>query len=197
MTTTPTTIHLNPDPAIAEQQIEAVIFYLTTCGYIDSEFDLREKAFIRAFLRDVVTARIDAQGPLDPEIRFERIEAQHEHYVERFQEIDRDIKGLLTEAVADGEDPHRFVLSQLKLRAAFFNGICNAFKLRPLLRPLILFDQGARLSHRVNRQREVLPRRPQALHKKCRRTMLCDVNRTLFIRRNIGLRKRHIPHGAS
>jgi len=32
MTTTPTTIQLNPDPAIAEQQIEAVIFYLTTCG---------------------------------------------------------------------------------------------------------------------------------------------------------------------
>ena len=110
------TIKLNPDPAVAEQQIEAIIFYLTTCGYIDSEFDLREKAFIRAFLREVVTTRIDAQGPLDPEIRFERIEAQHEHYVERFQEIDHDIKSLLTEAVADGEDPQRFVLSQLKLR---------------------------------------------------------------------------------
>ncbi|MBA3546199.1 MAG: serine/threonine protein phosphatase, partial [Nannocystis sp.] len=110
------TIQLNPDPAVAEQQIEAIIFYLTTCGYIDSEFDLREKAFIRAFLREVVTARVDAQGPLEPELRFERIEAQHEHYVERFQEIDRDIKSLLTEAVADGEDPQRFVLSQLKLR---------------------------------------------------------------------------------
>ena len=120
MTTTTTpmtpTIQLNPDPKIAEQQIEAVIFYLTTCGYIDTEFDLREKAFIRAFLRELVTARIDAQGPLDPELRFERIEAQHEHYLERFQEIDHDIKGLLTEAVADGEDPQRFVLSQLKLR---------------------------------------------------------------------------------
>lgn len=115
-TTTTPTIQLNPDPAIAEQQVEAIIFYLTTCGYIDAEFDLREKAFIRAFLRELVTARIDAGGPLTPELRFERIESQHEHYLERFQEIDRDIKGLLTEAVADGEDPQRFVLSQLKLR---------------------------------------------------------------------------------
>jgi hypothetical protein len=111
-----TTIQINSDPAIAEQQIEAIIFYLTTCGYIDSEFDLREKAFIRAFLRELVTERVDSQGPLPAEIRYERIENQHEHYVERFQEIDRDIKSLLTEAVADGEDPHRFVLSQLKLR---------------------------------------------------------------------------------
>ena len=111
-----TTIQINPDPVIAEQQIEAIIFYLTTCGYIDSEFDLREKAFIRAFLRDLVTARIDSQGKLGPEARYEAIEQQHEHYVERFQEIDHDIKSLLTEAVADGEDPHKFVLSQLKLR---------------------------------------------------------------------------------
>ena len=109
-------IQLHSDPAIAEQQIDALIFYLTTLGYIDSEFDLREKAFVRAFLRELVTARIDEGGPLDPELRFERIESQHEHYLERFQEIDREIKSLLTEAVADGEDPHKFVLSQLKLR---------------------------------------------------------------------------------
>ncbi|PCC72769.1 Calcineurin-like phosphoesterase [Nannocystis exedens] len=109
-------IQLHSDPAIAEQQIEALIFYLTTLGYIDSEFDLREKAFVRAFLRELVTARIDEGGPLDPELRFERIENQHEHYVQRFQEIDREIKNLLTEAVADGEDPQRFVVSQLKLR---------------------------------------------------------------------------------
>lgn len=109
-------IQLHTDPAIAEQQIEALIFYLTTLGYIDSEFDLREKAFVRAFLRELVTARIDAGGPLEPELRFERIENQHEHYVERFQEIDREIKSLMTEAVADGEDPQKFVVSQLKLR---------------------------------------------------------------------------------
>ena len=35
-------IELSSDPKVAEQQIEAIIFYLTTCGYIDSEFDLSE-----------------------------------------------------------------------------------------------------------------------------------------------------------
>jgi len=120
-------IQLHSDPAIAEQQIEALIFYLTTLGYIDSEFDIREKAFVRAFLRELVTARIDAGGPLDPELRFERIENQHEHYVQRFQEIDREIKSLLTEAVADGEDPQRFVISQLKLRCfEMFQGLDEA-----------------------------------------------------------------------
>jgi Calcineurin-like phosphoesterase len=110
-------IQLSPDPAIAEQQIEAVIFYLTTCGYIDTEFDLREKAFVRSFLRRLVTARVDGSQPtLDPEVRFEQIERQHEHYVERFQQIDYDVRSLFTEAVADGEDPQGFVLSQLKLR---------------------------------------------------------------------------------
>lgn len=109
-------IQLSTDPQVAEQQIEAIIFYLTTCGYIDSEFDLSEKAFVRAYLRKVVTARVDGMGDLDPEVRFEQIENQHEHYVERFQEIDHDVKELFTEAVADGEDVQAFVKSKLKLR---------------------------------------------------------------------------------
>ncbi len=112
-------ITLSQDPQVAEQQIEAIIFYLTTCGYIDSEFDLSEKAFVRAYLRKVVSARIDArQGDeLDPEARFEAIEREHEHYVEVFQQIDREVKELFTEAVADGEDVGEFVRSKLKLRA--------------------------------------------------------------------------------
>jgi len=109
-------IQLSSDPGIAERQIEAVIFYLTTCGYIDSEFDLREKAFVRSFLRKLVTARVDAQGSVDPEVRFEQIERQHEHYVERFQQIDYDLRSLFTEAVAEGEDPQAFVLAKLQLR---------------------------------------------------------------------------------
>jgi uncharacterized tellurite resistance protein B-like protein len=112
-------IKLSPDPQIAEQQIEAIIFYLTTCGYIDSEFDLSEKAFVRAYLRKVVTTRIDdRQGQqLSPEARFEAIEREHEHYVEVFQQVDQEVKELFTEAVADGEDVNEFVKSKLKLRA--------------------------------------------------------------------------------
>jgi hypothetical protein len=112
-------IKLSSDPRVAEQQIEAIIFYLTTCGYIDSEFDLSEKAFVRAYLRKVVTARIDDRqgGELSPEERFETIEREHEHYVEVFQQIDQEVKELFTEAVADGEDVGEFVKAKLKLRA--------------------------------------------------------------------------------
>ena len=112
-------ITLSPDPKIAEQQIEAIIFYLTTCGYIDSEFDLSEKAFVRAYLRKIVTARVDGrQGEaLSAEARYETIEREHEHYVEVFQGIDREVKDLFTEAVADGEDVNEFVKAKLKLRA--------------------------------------------------------------------------------
>jgi hypothetical protein len=110
-------IQLSTDPAVAEQQIEGIIFYLTTCGYIDNEFDLTEKAFVRKYLRTVVTARVDQQSPgLDPEIRFETIEKQHEHYLEVFNQIDHEVKDLFTEAVADGEDVQEFVKAKLKLR---------------------------------------------------------------------------------
>jgi uncharacterized tellurite resistance protein B-like protein len=112
-------IKLSPDPRVAEQQIEAIIFYLTTCGYIDSEFDLSEKAFVRAYLRKIVTERIDTRhgDELSPEDRFEAIEREHEHYVEVFQQIDHEVKELFTEAVADGEDVGEFVKAKLKLRA--------------------------------------------------------------------------------
>ncbi|RMG94537.1 MAG: serine/threonine protein phosphatase [Deltaproteobacteria bacterium] len=109
-------MQLSPDPNVAERQIEAVIFYLTALGYIDSEFDLTEKAFVRKFLRGIVTERVDARGPLAPEVRFEEIERQHEHYVEVFREIDREVRELFDEAVADGEDPKDFVIGKLKLR---------------------------------------------------------------------------------
>ncbi|NVB42717.1 metallophosphoesterase [Pseudenhygromyxa sp. WMMC2535] len=119
-------IKLSPDPRVAEQQIEAVIFYLTTCGYIDSEFDLSEKAFVRAYLRKVVTARVDARhgDELDAQTRYETIEREHEHYVEVFQQIDREVKELFTEAVAEGEDVQTFVRNRLKLRCfEMFEGL--------------------------------------------------------------------------
>lgn len=126
-------IKLNSDPGVAEQQIEAIIYYLTACGYIDSEFDLTEKAFVRAYLRKLVTARIDELGPMEAELRYERIEQLHEHYLERFQEIDRDVKGLFTEAVADGEEPREFVLGKLKLRCFELFRQLNDFNREELL----------------------------------------------------------------
>jgi hypothetical protein len=109
-------IQLADDPEVAEQQIEAVLFYLTTCGYIDDDFDLTEKSFVRQLLRRIVTARVDAKGQLDPELRFEQIERQHEHYLELFQQVDYEVRTLMAEVVADGEDSKTFVLTKLKLR---------------------------------------------------------------------------------
>lgn len=109
-------IQLSQDPEVAEQQVEAVLFYLTTCGYIDDDFDLTEKSFIRSILRKIVTARVDAQGPIDAELRFEQIESQHEHYLEVFQAIDYEVRSMMSEVVADGEDSKHFVLTKLKLR---------------------------------------------------------------------------------
>ena len=110
-------MELSTDPASAEQQIEAIIFYLTTCGYIDSEFDLSEKAFIRKYLRTLVTNRVDQHTPdLNRELRFETIEREHEHYLEIFQRIDHEVKELFSEAVADSENIQQFVQAKLKLR---------------------------------------------------------------------------------
>lgn len=119
-------IQLSSDPDVAEQQVEAVLFYLTTCGYIDDEFDLTEKSYVRAMLRKLVTARVDAQGKLDPELRFEQIERQHDHYLELFQQIDYEVRSLLSEVVADGEDSRHFVLTKLKLRCfELFRGLSS------------------------------------------------------------------------
>ncbi len=109
-------IDLSSDPDVAEQQVEALLFYLTTCGYIDSEFDITEKSYVRAMLRKLVAARVDAQGKLDPELRFEQIERQHDHYLELFGQIDYEVRSLLSEVVVDGEDSRHFVLTKLKLR---------------------------------------------------------------------------------
>ncbi|MBC8068091.1 MAG: serine/threonine protein phosphatase [Deltaproteobacteria bacterium] len=109
-------IQLSAEPEVAEQQLEAVLFYLTTCGYIDDEFDLTEKSYVRSLLRRIVTARVDAQGELDPELRFEQIERLHEHYVEMFQSIDYEVRSHMSEVVAEGEDSRHFVLTKLKLR---------------------------------------------------------------------------------
>ena len=136
-------IDLSPDATTAERQIEAVIFYLTTLGYIDSEFDLREKAFVRSFLRKLVTARVDAQGELDPNLRFEQIEQQHEHYVELFQQINYEVKSLFTEAVAENEDVDAFVIAKLKLRCfELFEGMSedNRTKLLAVVDEFIAAD---------------------------------------------------------
>jgi hypothetical protein len=110
------TFSTNPD--VAEQQMNAIIFYLTAFGYIDGEFDFTEKTFVRIYIRQLVTARAKAAMPdEDPKVREEIINKFVAHFHEVFESIDRQVHGLFDEAVADGEDVEKFVYAKLKLRS--------------------------------------------------------------------------------
>ncbi len=64
------TFSTNPD--VAEQQMNAIIFYLTAFGYIDGEFDFTEKTFVRIYIRQLVAARAKAAMPdAEPKTRDE------------------------------------------------------------------------------------------------------------------------------
>jgi uncharacterized tellurite resistance protein B-like protein len=110
------TFSTNPD--VAEQQMNAIIFYLTAFGYIDGEFDFTEKTFVRIYIRQLVTARAKLAMPdADPKTRDEVINKFTSHFHEVFEQVDRSVKELFDEAVADGEDVEKFVYSKLKLRS--------------------------------------------------------------------------------
>ena len=106
------------DPDVAEQQMNAIIFYLTAFGYIDGNFDFTEKTFVRIYIRQLVTARAKLAMPdADPKTRDEVVGKFVSHFHEVFESIDRGVRDLFDEAVADGEDVEKFVYAKLKLRS--------------------------------------------------------------------------------
>ncbi|WP_437315761.1 metallophosphoesterase family protein [Sorangium sp. So ce385] len=106
----------SPDPRIAEQQMHAIIYYLTGFGYIDGELDPTEKSFIRGHIQELVQQRArDALGD-EAQANQDVIARWTKHFHEVFSEIDHQIQGLFTESVPDGEDPKDFVLAKIKLR---------------------------------------------------------------------------------
>ena len=106
------------DPDVAEQQMNAIIFYLTAFGYIDGNFDFTEKTFVRIYIRQLVTARAKAMMPdADAKTRDEVVNRFVGHFHEVFEQVDRSVKELFDEAVADGEDVEKFVYAKLKLRS--------------------------------------------------------------------------------
>ena len=98
--------------------MNAIIFYLTAFGYIDGEFDFTEKTFVRIYIRQLVTARAKMLMPDAPTKQRDEIIAKFvSHFHEVFENIDRQVKNLFDEAVADGENVENFVYSKLKLRS--------------------------------------------------------------------------------
>ncbi len=110
-------LKFSQDGPTADKQMRAVIFYLTTFGYIDGDFDDAEKAFVRDYVRKLIEARVhDAVAESEQQLRKELIEKFTKHFHEVFEGIDRQVKDLFTEAVAEGEAQDTFVHSKLKLR---------------------------------------------------------------------------------
>ncbi len=110
-------LELSKDPQTAERQMVGLIFYLTTFGHIDGEFDATEKGFIRGYLRRIVEHRFDTAMPgAAPELRAEIVGKFSAHFGEILEATDREIRDLWTEPVAEGEDSAHFVRSRLKVR---------------------------------------------------------------------------------
>ena len=111
-------LRFSNDPDLAEQQMCAIIFYLTAFGYIDGEFDLSEKTFVRLYIRKLVEARAnDAMPDASADMRNEVVDRFTSHFHEIFEHINREVRDLFGEAVANGEDIENFVLAKLKLRS--------------------------------------------------------------------------------
>ncbi|HVU02942.1 MAG TPA: metallophosphoesterase family protein [Polyangiaceae bacterium] len=105
------------DGPTADKQMRAVIFYLTTFGYIDGDFDQSEKSFVRDYIRRLVEHRVHgAVDESDQKLRAELVKKFSTHFLEVFEGIDNQVKELFTEAVAEGEAQDNFVHSKLKLR---------------------------------------------------------------------------------
>ncbi len=110
-------ITFSDNPQIAEQQMQAIIFYLTTFGYIDGDFDASEREFVAKYIEDLVARRVKiAMLDAEDNLRNELSEKYTRHFHEEFERIDRRVRDLFTEAVAADEEQDEFVRSRLKLR---------------------------------------------------------------------------------
>jgi hypothetical protein len=110
-------LSFSEDPILAEQQMHAVLFFMVTFGYIDGDFDAREKEFVRAQIVAMVEQRVDGAMPdADAKLRAELVGKYTRHFGEVFEGIDRHVKDLMTEPVAAGEEQGTFVRTKLKQR---------------------------------------------------------------------------------
>jgi hypothetical protein len=106
------------DPKVAEEEMQAIIFYLTAFGYIDGDFDTSEKTFIKDYIRKLVEGRAQtAMADATIAQRNEVVDRFVRHFHEVFEEIDRSIRGYFDEVVGPGETVKSFVYAKLKLRS--------------------------------------------------------------------------------
>jgi hypothetical protein len=105
----------SPDPAVAKQQMLAIVFLLTAFGHMDGKFALSEKRFVQEKIAKLVEDRmLEAMpDPLARQVATARVTAQFQRVAAA---IDREIAALFTESVAEGETTEQFVYAKLALR---------------------------------------------------------------------------------
>ncbi|MDB4986736.1 MAG: Serine/threonine-protein phosphatase catalytic subunit [Myxococcaceae bacterium] len=109
-------VSLSADPRTADKQMRAILFYLTTFGHIDGEFDASEKTFIRHYVERLVTHRVRGAEGLSEPRRSELVCKYTKQYHDVFKQVDLEVQGLFSEAVAHDEEQNEFVHARLKLR---------------------------------------------------------------------------------
>jgi len=109
-------IAFSDNPVAAEQQMTAIIYYMTTFGFVDGSFDLSEKMEIKRWIRSLVEMRVEGMGLDDAAMKRNVIDKQVAYFDRIFERVTSEIQGLFDEAVADGERPEDFVNARLKLR---------------------------------------------------------------------------------
>src|SRR5512146_1429922 len=101
------------DPDVAEQQMNAIIFYLTAFGYIDGEFDLTEKTFGKIYIRQLVAPRaLDAMPDADDRTRSEVVNKFTAHFHEVFEAVDHGVRALFDEVVGGDEKVEDYVYAK-------------------------------------------------------------------------------------
>ncbi|MCS6899412.1 MAG: metallophosphoesterase family protein [Myxococcales bacterium] len=102
---------------IIDQEMDAIIYYLTAFAHIDGNYDQQEKWFIEQFIDKLVSYRTRlALRDESPEVREAQVARWTRYFQHVFASIELEIASHFTESVAEGENSHEFVFSRLKLR---------------------------------------------------------------------------------
>lgn len=108
---------LSADPRIAERQMQALIFALTTFGHIDGDFDATEREVVVATIRSLIERRVEgAMRDADAATKREVIERFARHFQEVFENVDRFVHDVMTEPVSAHDERDAVVHAKLKLR---------------------------------------------------------------------------------
>ncbi len=112
----PQMLTFSDDPRAAEQQMQAIIWYLTAIGHLDGDFDESEREYVRDHVGQLVMRRAAAALAHDPEQRKIVEEKWTMHFLGVADSVAAEVGGYFSESVAEGENTQQFVTAKLKLR---------------------------------------------------------------------------------